>query len=343
MSDGVNRKMGVSIVVGILSIIAVGLGAATLTTAVTLDPSRGGTIISPPQPQEVLDFGGGGMAHGNKTVINSGGGSFGSLTSCYPFLDSALGLLLVIASLFVLMGVLYSRYNAALSLFIGWTVAPPMALAYLILTDCGSTQQFIGQDGISFGDVGQTLVPASEVPPWIVGVFVVGAVVVAAIVLYRTAEEDEVVVEPDEDENDDLDLGQFAAAAGRAADRIEDRNVDVDNAVYAAWIEMTQLLDVDKPETFAPTEFATEAIDLGMAENDVEGLTRLFNEVRYGGKEADVREDKATDILRSIEAEYGTDENPDMDDTDTIDDEAIDTADATPTGDDTDIDGDIGE
>jgi hypothetical protein len=129
--------------------------------------------------------------------------------------------------------------------------------------------------------------------------------------LYRTMGEEEVVAVEDDAVEDGPDLDQFAEAAGRAADRIEEHNADVDNAVYRAWVEMTDLLDVDKPEMYTPGEFADTAVSLGMAEDDVNELTRLFNEVRYGGRDASTREDQALEILRNIEAEYGGDDQGD--------------------------------
>jgi hypothetical protein len=308
MSASVNRSMAVPLVIGVLAIAAISMGAATLSTAESVGPTGGAPPIETPSPQDSLgpDEELNRSEGGGDEAASQGESSFQTLTSCNEFLASTPGTMAVVAGLFALMGLLYYRYNVALSLFVGWTVAPPIALAYFMLTDCGAQQQFVGQGGTSVGNVGQTLVPATDVPTWLIGVFVAGALVVAGAILYRTAGEEEIQVAPEEDEEEDIDLGRFAAAAGRAADRIEERNVDVDNAVYAAWIEMTDLLDVDNPETYAPSEFAETAIDLGMAEDDVQGLTTLFNEVRYGGKDASVREDRATDILRNIESEYGT-------------------------------------
>jgi len=301
------------LVVGVLVIAGIAVGAATLTSAETVGGAGDSAVISPPSPEEQIGGGErpGGQGDGNGSVESTG--SFSTMTTCVDPLDSSLGTLLMIAALLGLMGLIYARYNFAISLFLGWTIAPPMALAYFMLTDCGSSQQYTGGGGVGgFGSAGESLAPSMQLPPWAIGLFVGGVLLVSAVVLYRSASEDELVVEQDGEE-EEPDLGQFAAAAGRAADRIEDHNVDVDNAVYTAWLEMTGLLKVDDPETYAPYEFANAAIDAGMSSDDVEELTTLFNEVRYGDKDASVREDPALDVLRNIESEYETDDTVETD------------------------------
>jgi hypothetical protein len=299
--------MAVPLVAGVLAISAVALGAATLGSAQSVGPTGDGVPFAPELPgQDMGD-------REPRPGLGDDGGTTGDLgtnwaamTSCNDFLASTPGTLLVVAGLFALMGVLYHRYNVALSLFAGWTIAPPVALAYFMLTDCGS-MQYEGHDGTPLPGGSEGLLQIQSVPSWVLGVVVGGALVVGAAVLYRTAGTDEVAAAPPSDDaEDDVDLGRFAAAAGRAADRIEERNVPADNAVYAAWVEMTDLLDVADPETYAPSEFAETAIDLGMAEDDVQGLTTLFNEVRYGGKDASVRAERAAAVLRAIESGYGT-------------------------------------
>lgn len=100
------------------------------------------------------------------------------------------------------------------------------------------------------------------------------------------------------------DAAAIADAAGRAADRLEDSAAD--NDVYRAWREMTELLDVDRPEATTPRQFADAAVDAGMDPTDVEELTRLFEDVRYGETEptAELNE-RAKTVFRRIESEYG--------------------------------------
>ncbi|TYT62454.1 DUF4129 domain-containing protein [Natrialba swarupiae] len=94
------------------------------------------------------------------------------------------------------------------------------------------------------------------------------------------------------------------AAAGRAAERIETSR-DVDNEIYRAWLEMTRPLEVDRPETSTPGEFAGAAVEAGLAREDVDQLTSLFEDVRYGHAETtDEMESRAIAVLRRIEDEY---------------------------------------
>lgn len=94
-------------------------------------------------------------------------------------------------------------------------------------------------------------------------------------------------------------------AAGRAADRIDETTLS--NGVFRAWREMTAALDVDDPESTTPAEFADAAVESGMARDDVETLTDLFRDVRYGGVQPTAeRERQARETLRHIEETYGT-------------------------------------
>jgi hypothetical protein len=100
------------------------------------------------------------------------------------------------------------------------------------------------------------------------------------------------------------DVRNVGQAAGDAADRIES-NADVGNEVYRAWAEMTSSLDVRRPESSTPGEFAAAAVDAGMDRADVDELTRLFEEVRYGDERAtEARAERAVAALRRIESTY---------------------------------------
>jgi hypothetical protein len=110
---------------------------------------------------------------------------------------------------------------------------------------------------------------------------------------------------PEEGELSDLEA--VGEAAGAAADRIETQ-ADVTNEVYRAWAEMTRHLDIPHPDTTAPDEFAEAAVEAGMAAEDVETLTELFQDVRYGGADPDARAEEAVAALRRIERTYGGEE-----------------------------------
>lgn len=99
---------------------------------------------------------------------------------------------------------------------------------------------------------------------------------------------------------------ELADAAGRAADRIDAADADLENEVYRAWFEMTRLLDVDRPETSTPGEFADAATAAGLRDDHVRSLTDLFESVRYGSTESTPEvEARAVEILERIESVYG--------------------------------------
>jgi len=104
----------------------------------------------------------------------------------------------------------------------------------------------------------------------------------------------------------ETDLNAVGEAAGAAADRIETQ-ADVSNEVYRAWVEMTRHLDVAHPDATTAEEFAEVAVDAGMRAADVERLTDLFRDVRYGGADPETRADDAVATLRRIEDAYGED------------------------------------
>jgi hypothetical protein len=109
----------------------------------------------------------------------------------------------------------------------------------------------------------------------------------------------------DEDPDQDPDPATVARAAGEAADRIEDGRT-VENEVYRAWREMTELLALSSPGTRTPGEFAAAAVDAGIAPDDVAELTRLFEDVRYGDDEPTPEtERRARAVFRRIESAYG--------------------------------------
>jgi len=54
-----------------------------------------------------------------------------------------------------------------------------------------------------------------------------------------------------------------------------------------------------------PGEFAEAAIEAGLDEDDVGQPTQLFEEVRYGKRDPESREERAIEVFRAIEAAYG--------------------------------------
>ena len=294
------------VVIGFLCILGVGMAAATLDTAHQYGSSGGSSLIQPPDQTQQYSQGAKQAGTGAGGTGSARHSSSVKISTCNRFVASTPGTLLVVLGFLLIVGLIYYRFNGSTALLAGWTIVPPIALVYFLVTNCASGSSGAGSGGVaSIVNANQTPLTSVNVPPWMLG-GVIGIVLVGAVVvLYRSIGGDEVVTF-EADEPDEPELDRFAAAAGRAADRIEEHNADVDNAVYRAWVEMVGLLDVERPETYSSGEFAEEAIGLGMGRDDVEALTQLFNEVRYGGMDAEARGEEAISILRNIESQYST-------------------------------------
>lgn len=306
MSATTERSVLIPIIVSLICIAAIGVVGATLNSANPVGASGEDKIINPPTPREAASTSDTAAGKGtNGEGSGAAGSSYQSLTTCVPFLNSTFGTLLVLGGVLAFAFLIYARYNAPLALFTGWTVLPPVMLGYFILTACGpGGGGFSASQGSSLVSPETNLVSVSTVPPWTI-LLLVGALVAGGVaMLYRSTGDGETVVLEPEAESD-VELDRFAAAAGRAADRIEAHDQDIDNAVYRAWDEMVALLDVEAPESYSAGEFADAAIELGMAEEHVQEITQLFNEVRYGNRSADTREERAVHVLRRIEDQYG--------------------------------------
>jgi len=170
------------------------------------------------------------------------------------------------------------------------------------------------------GAVGATNNPTSTLtrPTSLLALAVAVAVLaVAAVIKAGNGDGDEADERDERDDGDDeASLADIGRAAGRAADRM--RDADPENAVYGAWLDMTRLLDIDRPETATPREFAREAVAAGMDERDVEELTDVFRSIRYGSADTTAdREERARDAFRGIESAYADgDRHPNDDSTD---------------------------
>lgn len=203
---------------------------------------------------------------------------------------------------------LYSRYNAATMGLACSGLLPVVMAMYFLLTNCGPSDGsggtvLSGTDIVSGGGG----ITAPQIPPPVLAVVLGGAMIAAVVTMFRmTGGEEE--IDPVEPESAEPDAADFARAAGEAADRIEEKNVSVDNAVYDAWLQMTRLVDIEKPDTAAPRALADAAVAAGVERDDARELMELFTEVRYGGKSPEGREGRATEVLRNIEQTY-TDEH----------------------------------
>ncbi|WP_266075882.1 DUF4129 domain-containing protein [Haladaptatus caseinilyticus] len=301
------------VAIALLCVLAIALAAATLNSAVTTDGGGG--------------FGGGsGSAFGpgdgdgpDQTEPSFSGGSRVSFDfPCYPTLDTLPAALLLLGLFALVVGVAYWRIGALGALAVVGPIGIPLLILHALLTACtslsgggsGSPTNLSNLPsppaGGSFGTGdGTTSVTTPSVVLFVVlGIALVGAL--ALLVKSSSGTEPETTVaEPDSGTEDIAAVGR---AAGEAADRIES-DASVENEVYRAWREMTSHLDVSAPESSTPGEFATAAVDAGIAREDVRELTTVFEEVRYGGEDATgERERRAVASLRRIERTYAEDD-----------------------------------
>ena len=307
-----------AVVVALLALVALGVAAATLDTAV--ETGSGG-------------FGGGGgdapsvgESDGDPSVLTSSGAASGPSTGgiCFPSLREPPAVAALLLGMALLAGV---AYRDTASPFAGVAVAgvigAPVAVLFWVLSACGSAGRSLSVSlGLGGNETG--LFPegarggggfgggegAASTPEALFAVVVVAAVVASVAVLLLAGGDDEAdggeTGGPDPADDDPPELDAIGRAAGEAADRIE--SSDADNEVYRAWRDMTDVLDVDRPASSTPAEFATAAVDAGVDEESVTALTEVFERVRYGGEDAtDDRERRAVDALRRIEERHGED------------------------------------
>lgn len=302
----IDREGGYTLLIVVVALFAIALTASTITSVA--EPAGGGDRIRIDVVPAQSDQSDGNAV--NRNDGNENGKITRSepvrITRCIEFLRTPLAIGGMVAGMGLVLFGIYRRFNFATSVFSSFVVTPLTVGAWAVMTNCVSgsagTDQFI--DGRDFlATDGSGIVTAPPVSPAILAA-VFGFLVVLSLAVMLTVTGRDETYEPIEDDVEEPAEADFARAAGRAADRIEQANVPVDNAVYRAWGEMTNLLDVPAPETSAPMDFADAAVEFGLDEDDVHELTELFNEVRYGHRSAEEREERAIEILRHIEATY---------------------------------------
>ncbi|MDZ7701781.1 MAG: DUF4129 domain-containing protein [Halobacteriales archaeon] len=309
------------LVIALVAILAIALAAATLNTAVVHEGSAGAA-------------GGGGFGQGvgegqGQTEGDSGDPSsfgfsgFGGAIPvipfpCYPFLNELWFFAGAAAVVGLALYGLYRRKGPLVPIGVVAAFGPPALLVHALLTACRSAEDvrlslpFGAREANSTGAFsltsGQGGAGAAAGGTPIVSValaLVLGlALIVAVALLFQSTGDDQPPAREAEETPDPVQMAAIGRAAGRAADRIEG-DAEPDNAVFEAWKEMTDGLDVPNPEASTPSEFALAADDAGMAREDVRELTELFESVRYGTAEPTAeREERAVAALRRIEDEY---------------------------------------
>lgn len=314
------------LLIALVAILAIALAAATLNTAVAPDGSFGAD--GPGGLGDGSDLGEGGDEGDDVATPSVGLTGLGGVLPviplpCFPVLNS-LGFLLAVATVGALgLYWLYRRDGPWTPVAVVIAFLPPALLVHALFTACrradevrlslpgaNRTANFSVNFGLAAGQGGGGAAAGGRplLSLALVGFLAIALLVALATLFYSTGDDGAPPPATDEDDQAPDRMAAVGRAAGRAANRIE-RDAEADNAVYHAWREMTQYLDVPHPNASTPDEFATAAIQAGMAREDVEELTRLFEAVRYGGVAPTVdRERRAIAAFRRIETEYARDD-----------------------------------
>jgi hypothetical protein len=296
----------------LLSILALGLAAATLASPIDVGGDHG-DAKSGNSSIESQDFNGTDEYAGSRWNLTV----YENENLCYePLVETPMWVVMVLAALLVaavatlLSNVYWGFAAGALSL------APVVIVSIILTAGCPGTipgppeaQDAASDTGEEIQGLVEGLGPGSggglavTTPTLLVGGLVVLTLVFFTASLFLFAEDDDEKSQPEygfEDERPEA-IGRIA---GEVADEIES-DEEPDNEVYRAWAKMAAELDVDDPDRSTPTEFADAAREAGLDPADVRKLTALFEEVRYGTADAtSERERRALAALRRIERRY---------------------------------------
>lgn len=298
------RNTGESLFVAVAGTLAVAISAATLSSSLNASAGDGGESA-----------GTGAGATGPGSFLGSTETAPTEVLVQIPLFEEVVTAVLFV-TLLLLIGYAIRYWRDTLRFAAALTLVFAVALAMLSLLDAslfagiGSQPAAdpslpAGSDGGSDGSDATT-----SVPP-VLAVFIVGGVGLVGVTLAASYLRSESTERRDGEPGDEVatDSAAIGEAAGRAADNIEaaESAEAVDNEIYDAWTEMTSLLDVTDPETSTPGEFADAAADAGLRPDDVDELTRLFEDVRYGGRTASSDDERrSVTLLRRIEDDYAS-------------------------------------
>ncbi len=310
------RTAGIA-AVALVAVVALALAAATLPSPVPVED--GGSVG---------DGTGSGVGRGTGDGAGTAVGGFERPAWLAPLIAATFALLRVLGTLAVLLLValliyvtvtrrqallealrdLLSRVPSAIAQV---AVLAAVVLALLVLFSEGSVPRsapvvpFAGEGG---GDTSSST-SLSPAPITTLAV-VVGLAAVSLLALWGVRSRfrtQSTAADPALEEESDVDTTEISQVAGRAADQLESDEATAD-AVVAAWREMATLVSRDDPRTATPRQVTARAIAAGYDADDVETLTRLFEDVRYGDVAlSEAQQRRALRAFRRIETEAGED------------------------------------
>mgnify|MGYP000114825383 CR=1 FL=1 len=298
----VDRRTAAVAVLGLLAVSALVLSAATLTDAAESEGDGGWINLGPDE--------------------NAAGDIFsGTIDLPIPsqYLDELWTLLAAVSVLLLLSSLIVLDPDEIIRIVAGLLVTlAGGAIIGLLMGTIGMDESLISINGTVTNGTGLSL-PTGEsaspssgaLSPYLLGAGAFVVLIAVGLLFARSGDEDALDAlgeDKDEPGGDTERLVSLGEAAGRAAAGIAASNVETSNAVYAAWLEMTDALDVTDPETTTPGEFAEAAVEAGMEPEHVDELTRLFEDVRYGDAPVSpARAERAEAALSHIEAAYAGD------------------------------------
>lgn len=317
-----DRDALLAIGIALLAVVALGVAAATIDTAV--DPGSGTGVDSGSGDTDGSGDGGGDTALSGDSTAS--GTYVSALVPCQPWLRSLPVYLAMLGLLGLFFGLTYRDTKSVFaSVVVAASLFIPIGLFWYLFSECrmDDQQQDLLVLGLGNGTTGEVLPTAGgsgggsnaaevvSTPTLVFGLLVFVALLASAALLFTAGRDDDGPPEatiPDDDDRDGATMAALGRTAGQAADRIEE-DAGVDNEVFRAWRDLTEHLDVETPESSTPKEFAAAAVDAGMDPDHVDALTDVFEMVRYGGAEpTEERERQAVTALRTIEESYSGDE-----------------------------------
>ncbi|WP_222918860.1 DUF4129 domain-containing protein [Natrinema sp. SYSU A 869] len=312
-----DRDTGRVVLLALLCCLAVVLVAATLPSMVENGGNGGGFGSA--------DGGSNGDEPGDSSEVDSGpemDTTFNFSGLCVEFLDSGVGFFGLVLGAVGIAALATRSYDTRLTIMLSVALLPLVVLVFVVLTSGCGTQTLEspapaadlpppaenGSGGPSGGDDGT--VTGLTLPSLLVLTVLLVTIVGAFAALFYTGSdgEERESAQSAAESDDAIQRSALGRAAGQAADRIESGD-DFENDIYRAWREMTEPLEVDRPASSTPGEFAAAARDAGLDPSHVDELRTMFEDVRYGDRPVtDDHERRAVEILRRIEAVYGDDD-----------------------------------
>lgn len=316
------------LVIPLLAIIAISLAAATLTSPTAVggigtgdenDPSEG---LQSPATQP----GGPGFSIAFEDGSFDELGSVAPLISlpCLEFLTHDQFFISAIITLIIVAYILHRIAGILVPIGLYVVAAAPVILIYRLLTACVPAERSqVTLFSISEGAVanatsislplpglGGADTAAGSVEPTSLFLFVLLGVglLIAIIILYESTGDDlPTEPTPQPTTGTPWQISSKSVETTQSLTHLEN-SVIADNKIYQAWKKMTEEVDIPRPQTSAPREYAEKAIEEGKHPRAVERLTALFEEIRYGTKQPTPEsETQAEEALEEITREANED------------------------------------